>query len=87
MCTCLTVAVPYFTVDASVNYLFNALAWKQLPGNKHLGEPQFLPAHLIKHLVPQAKILVILRDPVKRYWWYILYCIQIISIILINIFN
>ncbi|KAL4221010.1 hypothetical protein ACF0H5_019273 [Mactra antiquata] len=40
--------------------------WSELPGNEGLTEPKYTNFHYIKHLIPEAKIIVIFRDPVSR---------------------
>jgi len=40
--------------------------WQLLPVNKNLSEPKYILAHILKMLTPDVKIIVILRNPVKR---------------------
>ncbi len=54
------------SVDASPQYLWEYNGWRQVPGNQGLVEPRYLAAHAIQALVPQARILVLLREPVER---------------------
>ncbi|KAK2148879.1 hypothetical protein LSH36_477g00054 [Paralvinella palmiformis] len=60
-------------VDASVHYLFLFHHWRRLPLNKGQDFPKYGIPHIIKHLVADAKIIVILRDPVERLYSEYLY--------------
>ena len=52
--------------EASPVYLSEYDLWDRLPGNKGLEEPKYILAHIIQSLTPQARIIVILRNPVDR---------------------
>ena len=41
-------------------------AWPLIPQNKGLSEPVVLTPHLMRHLYPDPKFIVILRNPVDR---------------------
>ena len=40
--------------------------WMHLPGNEHLSEPRVVILDYIKHFLPNAKIIVLFRDPIER---------------------
>ena len=40
--------------------------WPSIPQNNRLTEPKYMTPHMIKHLNPDVKLIVILRDPVER---------------------
>ncbi|KAK3598413.1 hypothetical protein CHS0354_005507 [Potamilus streckersoni] len=40
--------------------------WFQLPENANLREPKYTNADHVHHLIPQIKIIVMIRDPVER---------------------
>ena len=40
--------------------------WPRIPQNNGEKEPKITTAHLIKHMNPDVRLLVILRDPVER---------------------
>ena len=54
--------------DYTPGYTDVFLNWKSNPMNKGLDLPKYVIPHLIYHLVPQAKILFMLRNPVERIW-------------------
>ncbi|ELU18071.1 hypothetical protein CAPTEDRAFT_107906 [Capitella teleta] len=54
------------TIDGCPAYLWDYDGWQKIPGNKGLDEPRFILAHSIKELVPEAKIIAILRHPTER---------------------
>ena len=41
-------------------------AWPLIPQNKGLSEPAVLTPHLMRHLYPDPKFIVIMRNPVDR---------------------
>ena len=53
--------------EASPSIFWDASHWKELPENRGLDEPKYVTAHYVKHIVPDVKIIVILRDPTDRY--------------------
>ncbi|KAL4221011.1 Carbohydrate sulfotransferase 15 [Mactra antiquata] len=60
---------PYFrmiTGDATPANLHMHTKWSKLPGNEGLTEPKYTNFHYIKHLTPEAKIIIIFREPVSR---------------------
>ncbi|KAL3846538.1 hypothetical protein ACJMK2_017517 [Sinanodonta woodiana] len=40
--------------------------WFQLPENSNLREPKYTNADHVHHLIPQIKIIIMIRDPVER---------------------
>ncbi|ELT93152.1 hypothetical protein CAPTEDRAFT_74042, partial [Capitella teleta] len=53
--------------DASPTYAYFFEKWQRLPGNEGLEEPKYIIAHLIRETVPQARIVMNMRNPVDRY--------------------
>lgn len=51
--------------------------WELLPGNEGLTEPRYTNFHYIKHITPEAKIIIIFRDPVSRLVWFSLPIVQV----------
>ncbi len=54
------------TVDASPSYIWDYDGWQRIPGNEGLSEPLYTLSHTLKAMVPKAKIIVLLRNPVDR---------------------
>ena len=52
--------------DGTPNYLWDFDAWTKIPANKGLTEPKIITAHFVRMLNPEARIIVILRNPVDR---------------------
>ena len=46
--------------------LWDNSGWKSIPQNNGLKEPKYITPHLIKHINPHVKFLIILRDPIER---------------------
>ena len=38
-----------------------------MPENRGCDEPQYMTAHYVKHILPDVKIMVILRNPIDRF--------------------
>jgi hypothetical protein len=55
------------SADATPANFHMHTGWNLLPGNDGLTEPRYTNFHYIKHLTPDAKIIVIFRDPVTRF--------------------
>ena len=53
--------------DGSVGTYFNNDYWPKIEENTDPLEPTYLNPHFMHHLLPKAKLLVILRNPVDRY--------------------
>ena len=53
-------------MDATPANLWDYDCWTDIPGNRGLAEPKYTLAHSIKKLVPDARILMILREPTSR---------------------
>ncbi|ELT90468.1 hypothetical protein CAPTEDRAFT_222727 [Capitella teleta] len=54
------------TGEASASTLWDNRVWKHFPENQGLSEPRMLIAQHLHHFQPQAKIIVIIRNPVDR---------------------
>ncbi|XP_070192345.1 uncharacterized protein [Littorina saxatilis] len=52
--------------DASPTYLVENTQWDIFEGNEGCSEPRVIPASFMYHMFPQAKIIIILRDPIER---------------------
>ncbi|KAK7109488.1 carbohydrate sulfotransferase 15-like [Littorina saxatilis] len=64
---------PVVTVDASASTFWSNDEWWRLPENCGRAEPLFTNAHYIRRLTPQARVLVILRNPTERLYSDYLY--------------
>ena len=43
--------------------------WKFIPQNDpNTSEPTFTAPDLLKHVLPQVKLILLLRDPIERYF-------------------
>ncbi|KAJ8300580.1 hypothetical protein KUTeg_022099, partial [Tegillarca granosa] len=51
--------------DGSVGDLWDFTGWPQIHQNRGLKEPKVLTPHLIKHLSPNTKFIIMLRDPIR----------------------
>ncbi|XP_061191811.1 carbohydrate sulfotransferase 15-like [Saccostrea echinata] len=54
------------TGDGTPMDMWDFRGWKMIPQNRGLSEPRYLTPHLIKHINPDVKLIVILRNPVDR---------------------
>ena len=52
--------------DGTSNYFTDSIYWMDTPENANFTEPEILIPHLIHHLNPEIKLILILRDPVER---------------------
>ncbi|KAI0238033.1 Carbohydrate sulfotransferase 15 [Lamellibrachia satsuma] len=57
---------PLVTGEASASTFWDMSYWRKLPENRGLDEPMYTTAHYVKHVVPEVKIIVILRNPTDR---------------------
>ena len=57
---------PFVTFDSSASTLYDQLLWRKIPQNQGKDEPSVISAHFIRHLIPNAKFVVMLREPVSR---------------------
>ena len=57
---------PKILGDYSASYLYDQLQWKRYSQNAGLTEPKVLSAHAIHYILPDAKFVVILRNPSDR---------------------
>ena len=54
-------------VDGTPAYYWDYDGWRKITGNEGLEEPRYILAHALYRLVPDAKIIAILRQPSERY--------------------
>ncbi|XP_060602535.1 carbohydrate sulfotransferase 15-like [Ruditapes philippinarum] len=54
------------TGDATPMDFWDMSGWKVIPQNSRLKEPVIITPHLIKHMNPHVKLVLILRDPIER---------------------
>ena len=54
-------------VEDTPSYVWENDGWTNTTGNEGLTEPIFLTQHYIKHFTPNAKFIVIMRNPTERY--------------------
>lgn len=52
--------------DGGPTYYYSSQYWKQVPGNEGCSEPRVTSMSHIHHLWPEAKLVLILRNPVVR---------------------
>ena len=57
---------PLVTVDASTTYVSNSYQWENDPRNKGFHYPHVLVPHRIHHVQPNAKFVILLRNPITR---------------------
>ncbi|KAK3606996.1 hypothetical protein CHS0354_011864 [Potamilus streckersoni] len=56
------------TGEASVNTAAMNDLWYKLPENSGLKEPRYTNANYLRHLIPQVRLIFIMRDPTERLW-------------------
>ncbi|KAM4607182.1 carbohydrate sulfotransferase 15-like isoform 2-T3 [Polymixia lowei] len=61
------------TGEASASTMWDNQAWSYLHGNREEAEPPFLAQDFIQAVQPNAKIIIMLRDPVERLYSDYLY--------------
>lgn len=59
--------VNILTGEASASTMWDNQAWSYLHGGREEEEPPFLAQDFIHAAQPDAKIIIMLRDPVERY--------------------
>ena len=59
--------VNVLTGEASASTMWDNQAWSYLPRDGEETEPPFLAQDFIHTVQPDAKIIIMLRDPVERY--------------------
>ena len=52
--------------EGSPSNMYKNYHWRYLPGNENMDEPKYVILDYIHHVQPQAKVLIIFRDPVDR---------------------
>ena len=57
---------PLLTVDSTPRTIYDGINWELDKLNKGLDEPKILTADRIHHFVPNAKAILLLRDPIAR---------------------
>lgn len=65
--TCCLGLIHLFTGEGSPTYAWMLYLWQKIPQNTYLTEPNVLVPHLIRHILPNVKLIVTLRDPVERF--------------------
>ena len=55
--------------DGSPSTIFAAFGWQSFPANRNATSPRVWTPHLLRDLLPDAKFLVMLRNPVNRCRW------------------
>lgn len=66
-------ALQIITGEASASTMWDNQAWSYLHGNEEQIEPPFLAQDIIHAVQPDAKIIIMLRDPVERLYSDYLY--------------
>ena len=56
----------FFSVDGSVTYFWEDNGWSQIPGNKGLTSPIYTTARTLAFFQPEARLILLLREPVER---------------------
>lgn len=56
--------------DGSASTFWDNNSWYLLPGNENCSEPRVINADYIRHLNPNVKVVVILRNPADRWVAY-----------------
>ncbi|CAC5399095.1 CHST15 [Mytilus coruscus] len=54
------------TGDGTPMDMWDFRGWPQIPQNLNKSEPEILTPHLIRHLYPEMKFIIILRNPIDR---------------------
>ena len=52
--------------DASSDTSFDVPRWKDFPGNENCPEPRITNANYVHRLMPNLKVIMLLRNPVDR---------------------
>ena len=53
--------------EASVDTVFDTPRWQYLPENENCPEPRITNANYVHRLMPNLKVILLLRNPVDRY--------------------
>lgn len=61
------------TGEASVSLFWDNSDWGKFPENKDQSEPLYIVPHYIHHIIPDVKLILMLRDPVERLYSDYLY--------------
>ena len=57
----------HFVGEGTPSYIYDFDGWTKLPINKGRTEPLYSIADIIAQLTPNAKIIIIVRNPTNRY--------------------
>ena len=52
--------------DGNPRDIFSMTGWVHIPQNQGLKEPRIITPHLLRHISPGVKLIVLLRNPVER---------------------
>ena len=52
--------------EASVSLFWDNNDWMKFPENMGHQEPLYIVPHYVHHIIPDAKLIIMLRDPVER---------------------
>lgn len=58
--------IVYVSGDGTPMDMWDMSGWVNIPQNLGLKEPRFITPELMKHVNPNVKLIIILRDPVQR---------------------
>lgn len=61
------------TIDGSAPTLWGPMQWAEQPDNEGKNVPEFINAHYIRHMIPDARFLVTVRNPTDRLYSHYLY--------------
>ncbi|XP_053407712.1 carbohydrate sulfotransferase 15-like [Mercenaria mercenaria] len=61
------------TGEASVSLFWDNNEWMKFPENRGQREPVYIVPHYVHHIIPDAKLIIMLRDPVERMYSDYLY--------------
>lgn len=64
----MSIKCPFVSIDASATYVSNAVDWEKDVMNQEIdsNEAIVLPVHRIKHVIPNAKNIIMVRDPIDK---------------------
>lgn len=54
------------TGEASVSMFWDNTEWMKFPENRDQTEPLYIIPHYVHHMIPDVKLILMLRDPVER---------------------
>jgi hypothetical protein len=68
--SCFTLKYSFILGDDGSYYFWEDNGWPNHPGNKGLTEPRYTTSMALHTAQPEAKLIVLLRDPTERYPFY-----------------